>query len=307
MGWMGSILDQVINWMISAILECLDAVFDVITGTLLKTPEVTALPQVQALTGRSIWIVDSVFVLAFMVAGVLTMVAGGSEQSRYTIKDLLPRLVVGFICAHFSQLFCGQLVQLANAVTSSITEGEFNGTGAFTAIRTHITAAQNTTAPLLFVILAVLITALLANTAFQLIVRATVLLVMTIVAPLALACHALPQTDGVARMWWRSYVGCLAVPVVQTFFLYAGQWMLLDPANMLPVLGLPVDPGGLLNLLVVIVLLWTTVKVPGLMSRWASQGGRGGSNVLGAIVRVVVAPQVARSVPGLGLLKRTVT
>ncbi|WP_247659145.1 hypothetical protein [Micromonospora sp. U56] len=54
----------------------------------------------------------------------------------------------------------------------------------------------------------------------------------------------------------------LAVPVVQGFTLYAGQWMLTDPDHLLPVLGLSVDPGGVLNLFVVMVMRWTTLRVP---------------------------------------------
>jgi hypothetical protein len=51
-------------------------------------------------------VVDTVFVLAFTAAGVLTVAAGGDERSRYTVKDLMPRLVVGFIAAHFSPMVC---------------------------------------------------------------------------------------------------------------------------------------------------------------------------------------------------------
>lgn len=259
----------------------------------------------QALTGRSVWIVDTVFVLVFVAAGVLVMVAGG-EQSRYTVKDLLPRLVVGFTAAHFSQLACAQLIDVANALTSAVSEGGHDGGGAFTAIRTHLTAAQDHTVPLLFLVLILIITVLVVTTAFQLIGRFVALLVMTSIAPLALACHALPQTDGLARLWWRAYTGCLAIPVAQAFFLTAGKQTLLDPAAMLPVFGLPVDPGGTLNLLVVVVLLWTTVKIPALMARWAGQTGRGTSNMLGAVVRVVVVQHLARTVPGLNTLRRTI-
>jgi hypothetical protein len=306
MGWMGAILDQVLDWLTAAILACLNAVLGLITDVLLTTPQVTALPQVQALTGRSVWIVDTAFVLAFVAAGTLTMVSGGNEQSRYTVKDLAPRLVVGFIAAHFSQLFCTQLIDLGNAFTAAISSDNYDGDGAFAAIQTHLRAGQDHTVPLLFLVLAAVITVLVVTTAFQVIGRFIALLVMTIIAPLALACHALPVTDGIARLWWRSYAGCLAIPVAQAFFLTAGQWMLLDPAHMLPVLGLPVDPGGVLNLFVVVVLLWTTCKIPGLIGRWAGQGGRGGSNVLGAVVRVVVVQQLARNIPGLNAVRRAI-
>ncbi|GGM28708.1 hypothetical protein GCM10011608_11830 [Micromonospora sonchi] len=304
MGW---ILDQALDWLTTAILACLTAIFDLITGILLHTPKVTALPQVQALTGRSVWIVDTVFVLAFVAAGVLVMVAGGGEQSRYTVKDLLPRLVVGFTAAHFSQLACAQLIDAANALTGAISEGGSDSDGAFTAIQTHLTAAKDHAVPLLFLVLVLIITVLIVTTAFQVIGRFVALLVLTSIAPLALACHALPQTDPFARLWWRAYTGCLAIPIAQSFFLTAGEQALLDPAAMLPVFGLPADPGGTLNLLVVVVLLWTTVKIPTLMARWAGQSGRGTANMLGAAVRVVVVQQLTRAVPGLNTLRRTIT
>src|SRR3954466_14944848 len=118
---MGFVLDQIIQWLISALLACLDGLFAVIKGALLIPPDVPGLPQVQALTGRSIWIVDTVFVLVFVAAGVLTMTAGGDDRARYTVKDLLARLVVGFVAAHFSQLIAGRLIELANAVTAALT------------------------------------------------------------------------------------------------------------------------------------------------------------------------------------------
>ncbi len=298
MGWL---LDQILDWLATAILATLDALFGVISSALLVTPNVTGLPQVQALTGRSVLVVDTVFVLAFVAAGVLTLTAGGSETSRYTVKDLIPRLIVGFVAAHFSQLWCGMLIDLANALTAALTTPEGDADGALRAIKTHIVAAQNPTGGLLFVVCVAIIAVLLAATTFSVIVRFAIVLVMTAFAPLALACHALPQTDPVARLWWRSFAGVLAVPVGQGFTLYAGQWMLTDPQHLLPALGLPVDPGGTANLFVVMVMLWTTLRVPTLMRRFVSTGNSGrGLNMLGAAVRVIVVQQATRSIPGLG-------
>ncbi|TDB97254.1 hypothetical protein E1091_08655 [Micromonospora fluostatini] len=287
--------------MATVLLAAVDGLFKVISGALLVTPDVTALPQVQALTGRSVWVVDTAFVLVFLAAGVLTMTAGGGENTRYTVKDLIPRAVVGFVTAHFSQVWCGTLIDLANAVTGALTTPQGDVDGALRTVRTHINAGQATVSGLLFVVCVAIIAVLLAGTAVSVIVRFAVVLVLTAVAPIALACHALPHTDPVARLWWRSYLGVLAVPVVQGFTLYAGQWILHDTARTVPALGLPVDPSGTINLFVVMVMLWTTLRVPALMRRWvAAPGAGGGAQMLGAAVRVVVVRQAARSVPGLG-------
>src|SRR6266542_1033671 len=303
MDWLfdpSKLLDIIVGWIARAILSSFDALFDVIAKGLLVSPDVTGLPQVQALSGRSTWVVDTVFVLAFLAAAALTMTAGGDERARYTAKDLAPRLVVGFIAAHFSQLFVGQAIGLANGLTAGLATGDANKPGALDAIKSHVHAASNNASIVfLFCIIAAIITVLLAATMFGMLTRFAVLLVLATAAPLALACHALPQTDTVARLWWRSFAGCLATPVLQAFTLQAGQWMLEDPAHMLPELGLPIDPGGIVNLFIVVVLLWTTVKIPGLVRRYVTQGGRS-PNFLGMIVRVVVVQQLSRAVPGLG-------
>jgi hypothetical protein len=304
-GAVALVLNAVLDWFIGLLLDCLNGLITAITHVLLITPDVTSLPQVQALTGRSIWIVDTCFLLVFVAVGVLTTVAGGDERARYTAKDLLPRCVVGFVAAHFSQLIAGKLIELANALTTALTAQDFNGDGALNAVKTDLAAARDHTAALLFMVCLALIVFLLAATTCSVIVRFGVALVLTAVAPIALACHALPQTDPAARLWWRSYLTMLAVPVAQAFVLFAGQWMLLDTNNMLPLLGLDIEPGGVLNMFVVVVLLWTTVKVPGLMRRYTSGGARSG-NFLGMVVRVVVVQQLARRIPGLGRAARAV-
>src|SRR6266536_2158423 len=149
MGWF---LDEINKWIAAAILNCFDALFGVITQALLVSPDVTVLPQVQALSGRSVWVVDTVFVLAFVAAGVLATTTGGDERARYTAKDLAPRLVVGFIAAHFSPVFVSQAIDLANGLVGGLAAG--NQPGALDAIKTHLHAASDKTVVLLFGIIA---------------------------------------------------------------------------------------------------------------------------------------------------------
>jgi hypothetical protein len=127
--------------------------------------------------------------------------------------------------------------------------------------------------------------------------RIAILLVAAGVAPLALACHALPQTDLVARLWWRAVLACLGVQVLQAVTLHVGVATLLSPEANLPALGLPHDPSGLLNLLIVTYVLWLVVQVPRWVARTVS-GGRPGraAGLLGSVIRVVVVQQVWRAI-----------
>ena len=299
-------LDTMLNWLSGGLLSAFDAIFALLAHGLLLTPDVTGLPQVRALTGKSIWVVDGVFVLFFVAAGVLQIVSGGDERARYTIKDLAPRLVVGFVAAHFSYLLCSQAITLADGLTGAVSGDTISGATAFNAVKAQVKGSiQAYPSPLLLVIMLVLITVLLGMVAVGLLARIGVLIVLTAAAPLGLACHALPQLEGIARLWWRSFAGCLATPVLQAFTLQAGAWMLTDP-NMLSGIGIPTQGAAVLNLFVVIVLLWTTVKVPGLVRRYVTQSGRG-PNVLGTVLRVVVVQRLTRAVGGSGGGRGTAT
>jgi hypothetical protein len=209
---------------------------------------------------------------------------------------------VGFIAAHFSQLLCRQAIGVANGLTTALSRTDHDDTDALAAVNTHVhNSAKTGLPPMLFVALMAIITCLVAVLLFTLLARFATLLVLTAAAPLALACHALPQTDALARLWWRGYAGCLATPVLQAMTLQAGQWMLQDPEGLLPITGLPSSVAAMINLFIVMVMLWYTAKVPGLVARLVSQGGHRPS-FLGMVVRVVVVQQLTRAVrlPGLG-------
>jgi len=305
MGWL---LDEMLSHLTEWILDALDAIFTLLTHALYVTPDVTGLPQVAALTTRSVWIVDTVFVLVFIAAGVLTVTSGASANSRYHVKDLAPRIVVGFVAAHFSTLLCGWAISLANGLVGSVAGEQSDPGQATKAMRSHLEAAAGAgqAGPLLFAVILAIITILVGAAAFGLIVRLSVLLVLTAIAPIALACHALPATDGLARSWWRAYTGTLIVPVLQAFTLQAGMWMLTDPVHILPEIAAVGGGGVIVNLFIVMVLLWTTVKIPGLVRKHVMSTGTNNNTVIGGMIRIAATSAASRVVPGAGRAIATV-
>jgi hypothetical protein len=291
---MSFLLNPIMKWVVGLIVDAFDGIFTTVKSLLTSTPDVTVLPQVQTLTGRSTSLVDAVFVLAFVAAGVLTMTAGSSEPARYTAKQLLPRMVVAFVAAHFSTLVASRLIDLVDAAATSLGGDRPDRLGAFTAISTELDDRGAGIAPLLFAVLAAIITFLFAAVAFSYLGRFAVLILLTAAAPLALACHALPQTDGAARMWWRALFGCLAIPLAQTVTLQAGETILLDPHTMATLFGAPAS--GVLQLLIVIALLWVTVKIPGMVRRYVLRSP--GSSIGTHLIRVLVVGTGARIVGG---------
>ncbi|MGH2450486.1 MAG: hypothetical protein ACRDGE_04285, partial [Candidatus Limnocylindria bacterium] len=89
-----------------------------------------------------------------------------------------------------------------------------------------------------------------------LVLRIAVLVVLVAGAPLLLVCHALPQTEHLARLWWRATIAALAVPIAQALILAVALRIVLSGE----LLGL--SSGGLVDLLVVSCLLYLMFKVP---------------------------------------------
>lgn len=87
------------------------------------------------------------------------------------------------------------------------------------------------------------------------------------IAPIALALHGTPQTEGAAKLWWRTILGTLGTVVMQAVALHTTLSIFLNPNTNLTVLGLPGDPGAVMNLLIVVCLLWGVLKIPVPMSR----------------------------------------
>jgi flagellar biosynthesis protein FliQ len=283
--WM---MEQLITWIAGFILDALNTVVDILRNTAFVTPNVTALPQVTHIWALNLAITNALYVLAIVAGGVMAMTYE-TVQIRYAVKELAPRLVFGLVAGNFSLQWMSMILDFTNSLTQALTAQPIAGAGALDSIRAQVKAGlQNSTADVLAVIVGVFILILVIMLMFTWIVRFTVLLILAVSAPLALACHCLPQLDGVARLWWRTLFGTLGTQVLQALTLYTGLRIVLDPAANVPAM-LGMGGGEVFNLFVLAILLWTTVKIPGLMRRLVLSGGGGGrNNVVGSVVRLVL-------------------
>ena len=177
--------------------------------------------------------------LAIIAVGV-TVMTRETVQVRYGVGDLVPRMVVGFIAANFATPICSQLIQTANALTGAVTGDGIAAAGSFEQMRRVVTGAlTNAADSLLLVVVGLIIAVLTGILLVYWLVRTGVLIILVGIAPLALACHSTPFTDGAARLWWRSLLGVLATVTLQAFALHTTLSIFLDPAANLPALGIP--------------------------------------------------------------------
>ena len=284
------------GWFKDLVTSALNPVLDLLGRSVLATPDVGGVPRIAQLWNTSAGIADSVFVLLVIAGGMLVM-GHDTLQTRYTIKDVAPRLVVAAVAANTSLAIAGLGVHFANAFSQAFLAGGVNPQDATSAMR------QMVVSPLdgggIFLILCGLVTAVLGVALLCVyIVRVALVLLLVAAAPVMLACHALPQTDGFARLWWRAMAACLGIQVAQSLVLIAALRVFFTPTGH-SVLGLP-SSGGLVDLLVAGCLLWVLLRIPAWASRLAFAGtGHRPSSALRLVKTAVVYKAIRAGIAAL--------
>ncbi len=297
------VINSVITWFIAMVLGALNVLWDLLSNTAFQSPNVTTLPQVIAFADTSLGVVNVCYVLAFLTAAVLVL-GRDTFQSSYGLSELLPRLVIGLIAANFALPLCAACIDTANALTAALTSQDIASPGSMELLRRTTTASLSTQtvvspAGFLLVLIALLIAVLVALLMVQWITRCALFIVLSSVAPMALALHGTPQTEPVAMLWWRAFLATLGTVMAQAFALHTTLTIFLSPDANLAVLGLTAvgDPGATLNLLIVACLLGGILRIPGLMRRYVIQSRPG---VGSRVVRLVLIQQLTRGLVGGG-------
>lgn len=300
-GWVGdAVILAVVTWFGKVVLAALNGLWDLLAGAIFENPDVTTLPQVAAFAGTSLRIVNACYVLAWLWVAVLVM-GRDTIQSRYGVGELVPRLIIGFVAANFALPVCSGAITTANAVTAALTGQDVSSPESMRLLRAMAFSSvgsqtQQTPATVLLLVLALLITVLVGLLMVQWITRVGLLIVVAGVAPIALALHGTPQTEAVAKLWWRTLGATLATVMLQAVALHTTLTVFLSPDANLRVLGLPGDPNAVLNLLIILCMFWAIVKIPGLMRKYVTQSK---PNAFGTVLRVVVVQQLTKAL-GLG-------
>ena len=297
-------LDGALGWLSRMVRDTLNAVWALLAATVFHLPDVTRLPQVVALSGRALVVVDAAFVLVIMLTGLVVMSAGW--QSRYGAGELVPRLVLAFAAANFATTICQVIISGTNTLVQALTgAGIASNDSLKQLLRIILAQLSGPVSALLGAVLGLILVVLVLMLVVGWIARVFLLVLLCGIAPLALALHATPWSDPLARLWWKSMGAVVAVVVLQAVLLNTSLAILLDPAANVPLFGAHSDSSGVFNLLVIICLLWLVVRIPALVRRQVSGGGGGGrANIIGAAVRLSAMQQLTRALPGPGRLLR---
>lgn len=277
--------DVFVDWLEEQTTAAIDVVFQLVTLAL-WAPQVYLLPQVAEIRGRALLIVNTGFVVAILAVGVVVM-ARGTVQQQHGPAELLPRLAIGFLAANFSDPIVRLAIDATNALRLALTGDSVTSEGSLQHISRVWFGDGLTDSPyidwdrtLVEIIIVITTVVLVFQIVIGWVVRLAILIILAGVAPVALALHATPWTDGAARLWWRTLLACLGTVLLQALTLHTGVSVLLDPDASLTAMGLP--GGDTWDLLVFLVILLITIKIPKLMERYVA--GAGGRSRVGWLV-----------------------
>ncbi|MEV5832822.1 hypothetical protein [Nocardia sp. NPDC052112] len=269
--------------------SALDPLLELVSVTLLTTPEPGEIPQIGVLWTQSWQLVSALYVLVVMAAGVLLMMRE-TLQTQWSIRELAPRLVVGFVAGASSMVIATTAIGFANALAEAVAGDGVGSNSAAAGLKELATTGPQSQSFGLLLTLALVVMLVVLVIAYVVRVAITILLIVS--APLALMCHGLPGAEAIARWWWRSFAACLAIQVVQSLTLVTAVRVFLTPGGW-EVFG--PNANGIVNLIVALALMGVLIKTPFWLLSVLKIGQ--GRSFFGSIARGFIAYKT------LGLLK----
>jgi hypothetical protein len=289
----GCVGNSIDNFFQSIVTAALNPLLDLLGHTLLTTPTPDSLPAIGQLWNSSWQIMLACYGLLILIGGILVM-AYGTVQNRHSVKEIAPRIVLGFLAGALSLWVASQAIDLANALAQAIVSGGVDPVSAGNALKTIV--MHDVAGGLFFILLGLVLAVLLIVLLVTYIVRVAVTVILIAGAPLALMAHALPQTEGIARWWWKAFGGCLAIQIGQSLTLITAIRVFLAPGGF-QFFGPTTN--GLVNILVSMALVYVLFKIP-FWFLGSLRGGGGGRSLIGSLVRGVLAYKTFGLLSGRG-------
>ncbi|MCP2342938.1 hypothetical protein [Actinomadura rupiterrae] len=271
-------------WFGGLVSSAIGPTFTFLGATVFATPSMNApsMDRARQVWNTSQWIANTCFVLLITTAGVL-LISGTSLPHEIGVRDVLPRVVWGFLAANLSLTAIGYGIDFANGLANAFLQAggrhiEVHQAAEVLA-RTMESAARSTSS---FVTIIALVAVILAGcVAFTYVTRLAITVTLIAAAPVALMFHALPFTQGLAVLWWRGITGMLAIQVCQSLVFVTAVEVLLsfDPARPRndTFFTIPTNGQDFIDLLLIIALMWVLLRIPFWVARtiWNQAQPRG--------------------------------
>lgn len=256
----GMLVNAIASFLGTIVEQIMKPLRELLADTLLATPDVTRHADLKRLWTGTMGITVGIYVL-FVTAGGVTVMGYETLQTRYAVKQIAPRLLIGMIASATSLTMMGKTISLGNALSHAIM-----GIGMADAGQGLVERALPFSlfgAPgikIYLLIVSIVVIALILAVLIGFFVRLAVMALLAVCGPLALACHAHPVTEPMARLWWRALAGCLVIQVAQSMTFIVALKLFFAPGST--AMGIPYSD-KLGTMLAGLALFWVLFKIPG--------------------------------------------
>lgn len=232
----------VLGWIICPVLKlagaATDGIYDMIVENYLSVKSETITSEALRGSWGTFQGYANILFAILLIVVILSQVTGVG-LSNYGIKKVLPRLIITIILVNLSYIMCAVMVDLSNIVGVSLNDllsgmdaggfvaSEINigamvlnsveGIGltalAIGASGTVITIAAEAWPNLILVLFLAVISILISILFFfiLLVVRQAAIIILVVIAPLAVVCYALPNTQKLFDRWLKAFSSLLLV------------------------------------------------------------------------------------------------
>ncbi|MCH7229913.1 hypothetical protein L0U85_03425 [Glycomyces sp. L485] len=156
--------------------------------------------------------------------GAVVVMTSESLQERYSAREIVPRLIAGFMLAYFAPNIIWLVQDFNIEITAAFTLGEAMGDSLAGGDFLDMLKVASHDAPSGLDFGVAVVQQIAAFVLWLcMLTRNMAWFVVAVFAPIALATHALPFTEGLAWMWWRMLWACFFSSVGQAALIWV--WM----------------------------------------------------------------------------------
>ncbi len=235
-GWIVSLVIWVVGAFISAVINVIIAIAQY-NNFINETPIIEA------------WVIVRDFCNMFFIL-VLLLIAFASilQYENYSIKRLLPKLILMAVLINFSRMICGIIIDAGQIVmltfVSAFADGGGNFMGALN-VDKYLTMVEgdkwdkdinvlSTVGSLIIGVVFLMIAAVVMVVLLAvLMIRIVMLWIYIVLSPLAFLLSAFPGGQKYASQWWRDFTTQVVAGPLLAFFI----WLSLISANQISHLG----------------------------------------------------------------------
>lgn len=207
-------------------------------------------------------VVDAALACLLLIGGYNVIVGHHLQMPHTSITELIPRAILVTCAVHFNLLFIGFFVDLENALCSTVIS-----VTSFQTLTNMVQSALqlNPLSGFLLVVLTLVFLIMLVLLLFQMATRIALVALLIALAPLGLACFALPQTMRWGRLWMTTFSAAILVQFLQVTALgLTGLFISVLGATAIWHVGQDIG-----TIILAIGLLFLVLKIPGMLQTWA--------------------------------------